>query len=158
LADDLVMRRGTISTESAGGAGGNIDVAIGDIADLRHSEITTSVTHGPASGGNINLTPRSTAVGLQGSQIVAHADKGGGGDIVVSTDALVSDVNSTISASSNFGVNGHVVVESPQGQIDVEQHVLTVPPIDVSSLLREACSMRNPGDASTFVVASDPGP
>ncbi|HXK23589.1 MAG TPA: filamentous hemagglutinin N-terminal domain-containing protein [Myxococcota bacterium] len=158
LADDLVMRRGTISTQSDVAAGGNIDVAIGGIADLRDSAITTSVTHGLASGGNIQLVPKSTAVVLQNSEIVAKADEGAGGNILVSTDALLRDVDSTISASSNFGVNGEVVIDSPQGQIDVEQPELPVPPIDVSSLLREACSMRNPGDASTFVVASDPGP
>jgi filamentous hemagglutinin family protein len=159
VADDLVMRHGAITAESAVAGGGNIDVAIGDIADLRDSKITTSVTQGTSTGGNVQLAPRSTAVVLQNSQIVARADQGFGGSVLISTEALLQDVDSLISASSNvIGRSGTEVIESPQGQINVEPNVLPVPPIDVSSLLRETCSMRNPGDASTFVVASDPGP
>ena len=158
VANDLVMRRGTISTQSDVKAGGNIDVAIGGIADLRDSSITTSVTQGLSSGGNIRLVPSSTAVVLQNSQIVAQADEGAGGSILIATDALLRDVDSLISASSNFGVDGTEVIDSPQGEINFEQTELPVPPIDVSSLLREACALRDPGAASTFVVDSDPGP
>ena len=138
------MRRGKITTESATPAGGNIDVAIGDIADLRDSEITTSVTKGTEPGGDIRLVPKSTAVVLQNSRIVAEADHGAGGSILISTNALISDVDSLVSADSNFGVDGTVVTDSPE-DINVEQSELSVPPIDVSSLLREACALRDPG-------------
>jgi hypothetical protein len=94
---------------------------------------------------------------LQNSRIVAEADHGAGGSILISTNALISDVDSLVSADSNFGVDGTVVTDSPEN-INVEQSELSVPPIDVSSLLREACALRDPGAASTFVVEPDPGP
>jgi large exoprotein involved in heme utilization and adhesion len=158
VADDLVMRRGAITTESAVAGGGNIDVAIGGIADLRNSAITTSVTQGASPGGNIQLVPSSNAVVLQNSRIVAEAVEGAGGNILISTRALIQDVDSLVSASSDFGVDGTIVIDSPQGELNVEQSELPVPPIDVSSLLRESCALRDPGAASTFVVESDPGP
>jgi filamentous hemagglutinin family protein len=158
VVDDLVMRRGAITAESAVAGGGNIDVAIGGIADLRDSEITTSVIQGASPGGNIQLVPSSKAVVLQNSQIVAQAVEGAGGNILISTEALLRDVDSLVSASSQLGVDGTEVIDSPEGELNVEQNELSVPPIDVSSLLRQECALRDPGAASTFVVEPDPGP
>lgn len=154
---DLVMHRGTVSTESAAAAGGNIQIAVGGVADLLDSSVTTSVTQGAAPGGNVDFTA-NTAMVLQGSQIVARADLGAGGNIRIATGALVRDPDSVVSASSNFGVDGTEVIESPEGTINVQQPELPVAPVDAAALLREPCATRSPRSASSFVVESDPGP
>jgi filamentous hemagglutinin family protein len=159
VADDLTMHRGTISTESQAAGGGMIDIGIGGIGDLRDSAITSSVTQGAGGGGDVKLVPRSTAIVLQNSRITAQAFEGDGGELRIWTQSLVQDADSLTSATSTTGVGLDGVEEYQSQELsDFQLMELPVPPIDTSSLLREACALRDPGAASTFIVEPDPGP
>lgn len=158
IADRLRLRDATISTASASAAGGNIELAVGNVVDLEGSTISTSVTSGPESGGNITLEmERGSALVLDGSRIVAQADAGSGGNIVIETDLYLPDPNSLVSASSNAGIDGRVVSRAPDR--DAVDFVEPIAPavIDASELLDEPCAARRADAVSSLVVAAREG-
>ena len=79
--------------------------------ELTNSTISASVLDGTGGGGSVNIDPQFVI--LQNSQILAQATQGPGGNISITTNLLLPDANSTISASSQFGVNGTVTIQSP---------------------------------------------
>jgi len=153
---DFRLRGGEVSTESAFAAGGNIEIDVGGLADWIDSQVTTSVTQGDAPGGSIRIDSR--IVVLDGSEVVARADEGAGGEIRITTQALLRDDRSLVSASSNFGVDGIEVIDSPQGELNVQIPELPAPLVEAAALLREPCAARDPGAASSLLVEPDPGP
>jgi filamentous hemagglutinin family protein len=147
----LVMQNGSVKTEAAQAGGGNIQIRAGNLVQLNNSSINTSVLGGGGSGGNISIDPNTVL--LQNSQILAQAVQGTGGNIAITTNLLLSDANSTISASSQFGQNGTVVVQSPiapaSGKIlPLTQHIL-IP----ASLMTQRCAALAGGQFSSFTVA-----
>ena len=114
-----LANRGGINTSSRSqddnaGAGGNITVSAQSMLRLHDSEITTSVIGGEKNGGNIDL--RANAGLLERSNIRANAFGGPGGNIMIRTQALITDPTSEVPASSALDVDGTVAVE---GMIDV---------------------------------------
>jgi filamentous hemagglutinin family protein len=154
IGGKLRLRRSTISTESENAAGGNISIRVGKLLDLEDSAITTSVTSGPETGGNISISPGPReALVLDGSQIVAQADRGAGGNIFIQTKLLVSDPRSLVSASSRAGLDGKVLIEGASARVNPEVAYLETPPLDSATLLREPCAARNPNATSSFIVS-----
>ncbi len=152
IGDQLVMRDATISTQSPNAAGGNIELGVSGVVDMRRSSITTSVTSGPESGGNITLRPGPEALVLDHSDIIARADAGSGGSIDIEAGVVIADVTSAIDASSNTGIDGPVLINGVEGNIVPEVADLATPSADASSLLREPCAARRPGASNRFVV------
>ncbi len=155
VSDRISLRDASISAESDRAAGGNITGSFGNALDLEDAKITTTVTRGAESGGNILLTsnPGSSVV-LENSQIIAEAAMGAGGRIELETGLLIQDPASRISATSTEGgVDGTVIVRAPDGQLVELAQELTPPPIDASALLDEPCAARRPGGANSLVVA-----
>lgn len=152
IGDRLVMRDATISTQSPNAAGGNIDLGVSGVVDMARSSITTSVTSGPETGGNITLRPGPEALVLDHSQIIARADAGSGGNIDLEAGVVIADVTSAIDASSETGIDGTVLINGVEGNIVPEVADLATPAADASSLLREPCAARRPGASNRFVV------
>ncbi|MEZ4282690.1 MAG: filamentous hemagglutinin N-terminal domain-containing protein [Myxococcota bacterium] len=158
IADRLRLRDATISTESASAAGGNIALRFGGVVDLEGSTISTSVTSGPESGGNVTIEGEAgSAVVLDGSRVVAQADAGAGGNIVIESDLFLPDPASLVSASSNRGIDGRVVSRAPdRDAVDFVEPAVT-PVVDASALLAEPCAAKRPDALSSLVVASRGG-
>ena len=102
------------------------------------------------------MEPGSVIV-LNDSAIIAQADAGAGGNILLEASLLLADTSSLISASSNSGVDGTVVTRAPDGQlIDLSQD-LQAPSLDVSALLSEPCAARRPSGTNSLVVTQSDG-
>jgi len=127
--------------------------ASGEIVLLRDSEITTSVTSGTGSGGNITIDP--VFVVLDASRIVARADAGAGGNIVIRADFFVPSADSVVDASAGpAGIDGTVLIESPA--VDLVSPLATLPRsfLDASGLMRERCAARPSGEpVGSFLVS-----
>jgi|CXWL01.1.fsa_nt_gi filamentous hemagglutinin family protein len=153
----------TISTSVLDGEGGGGDIDIQVIEQLRlvNSTISTSVLGGTGSGGNIRIDPN--IVVLQNSQILAQAIQGAGGNITIFTPLFLADSSSLVSASSQFGLNGRVTIQSPTSNLSGSLGPLTSKPSQAQSLLTQRCAALANGQASSFVVAgreqlpADPG-
>jgi large exoprotein involved in heme utilization and adhesion len=90
---------------------------------------------------------------LQNSQILAQATQGPGGNISITTNLLLPDANSVISASSQFGVNGTVTIQSPNAPGGGKIQPLGQSPLLATSLLSQRCAALAGGEFSSFTVA-----
>jgi len=157
----LDLRDSSVKTESVQASGGNIDIQAVDRVRLVNSTISTSVPSGVGNGGNITIDPN--VVVLQNSQVIAQAVQGAGGNITITTPLFLADQTSLVSASSQFGLNGTVTIQSPTSNLSGSLGPLTSKPSQAQSLLTQRCAALANGQASSFVVAgreqlpADPG-
>ena len=155
------MRNSSVKTEAAQASGGNIDIRAVDRVRLVNSSISTSVIGGSGGGGNITIDPN--VVVLQNSQVIAQAIQGNGGNITITTPLFLADSTSLVSASSQFGLNGTVTIQSPTSNLSGSLGTLSSKPNQAQSLLTQRCAALANGQASSFVVAgreqlpADPG-
>jgi large exoprotein involved in heme utilization and adhesion len=126
-----------------------------------NSTISTSVLGGAGGGGNITIDPN--VVALQHSQVIAQAVQGAGGNITLTTPLFLADSSSLVSASSQFGLNGTVTVQSPTSNLSESLGTLPSNPSQAHSLVTQRCAALAYGQTSSFVVAgreqlpADPG-
>jgi large exoprotein involved in heme utilization and adhesion len=99
----------------------------------------------------VNIDPQFVI--LQNSQILAQAKQGPGGNISITTNLLLPDAYSTISASSQFGVNGTVTIQSPNAPGSGQVQPLGKTPLLPTSLLNQHCAALAGGEFSSFTVA-----
>ena len=155
------MRDSSIKTESEKASGGNIDIKAVDRVRLVNSPISTSVPNGTGNGGNITIDPN--VIVLQNSDITAKAVQGAGGNITLTTPLFLADSGSHVDASSQFGLNGTVTIQSPTSNLSGSLGPLTSTPSQAQTLLTQRCAALANGQTSSFVVAgreqlpSDPG-
>jgi filamentous hemagglutinin family protein len=159
--DDFIMQNSSITTQATQASGGNIKIGAADQIVIRNSLISASVMGGTGSGGNIFIDPN--AVILQNSRILAQAIQGNGGNISIITPFFLADQASVISASSQFGLNGTITIQSPTSNLSGSLGTLATKPRQAQSLLTQRCAALANGQASSFVVAgreqlpADPG-
>ena len=63
------------------------------------------------SGGHVTIDPQFVV--LRGSEILASANAGNGGNISIRAETFVIDTTSDIDASSTVGLDGEVAIDSP---------------------------------------------
>jgi filamentous hemagglutinin family protein len=157
-----LVNGGEVSVETARANAGSIEIEVGELVHLRNnSRIATSVANGEGNGGDIRIDP--TFVVLQGgSAIVAQARAGSGGKITIVTDYLFKSVDSIIDASSETGIDGTVVITSPDADIVSGTLPLSSSFLDASALLASRCAARASPRGSSLVVSGcgglPPGP
>lgn len=106
----VVIRDSSVSARAPQGNGGTITVDAKNVA-LKDSQLTTSVSGGPETvGGRISVDAKN--VTLRNSQILSTATEGQGGTINIRSHALHRDTRSVVDASSEFGTDGTVIIES----------------------------------------------
>jgi len=147
----FLMQNSSVTTQAAQASGGNISIAASNMVRMTNSQISASVFGGPSTaGGNITIDP--TFVVLQNGQILAQAVQGQGGNILIT--ALVPpilDASSLIDASSQFGLNGTVTIQSPTSNLSSVWARLQQNYVDVAALVRARCAAQVSGEYSSFV-------
>ena len=119
--NQFVMTNSSVTTQANQASGGTIKITTSPngTVQLTNSTISASVLDGTGGGGSVNIDPQFVL--LQNSQILANAVQGPGGNISITTNLLLPDANSVISASSQFGVNGtvdHSIADLPSRRQD----------------------------------------
>jgi large exoprotein involved in heme utilization and adhesion len=102
----------------------------------------------------VNIDP--LYVLMQNSQILAQAVQGPGGNITINITnggLFLPDANSTISASSQFGVNGTVTIQNPNAPAGGQIQPLGRSPLIATSLLNQRCAALAGSEFSSFTVA-----
>ena len=91
---------------------------------------------------------------LQNSQILANAVSGPGGNISITTNLLLPDSTaSLISASSQFGQQGTIMIQSPISPASGKIVPLGQKPLLPTSLISQRCAALAGGNISSFTVA-----
>jgi filamentous hemagglutinin family protein len=156
----LRMNNGAaISTEAVGersaASGGNITLHVRDLLYLVSSEISTSVKGETGDGGNITIDPQ--LVILNHSRIKAEAIKGHGGNITITAGEFIPSSDSIISATSELGISGTVVINGPRVDVNGALVVLSSQLRGRTEVLREACAARADRPISSLVEAGRGG-
>ena len=146
---------GTISTETLDADGGNITITASQLVYLLNSVISTSVSGGLGDGGNITIDP--VFVVLNNSSIIANAHGGNGGNILIVAENFFQDENSIVEASSDLGIDGTVIIESPDENISNNLADMPESLLAEIELASQQCDLRTRKDISSLVLVGRDG-
>ena len=151
--NQFTMANSSVTTEATQSGGGIIKITTNPngTVQLTNSTISASVLDGNGGGGSVNIDPQSVV--LINSQILANAVFGPGGNINITTNLLLPDSASVISASSQFGQQGTITVQSPISPASGKIVPLSQKPLVATTLLSQRCAALAGGDASSFTLA-----
>jgi len=157
--DGLTMQNSSITTlvhpsnNGSNAGGGNIKITTSPAATVYlhdSSTISASVADGPGGGGNVTIDPQYVI--LQGSQILAQADQGTGGNITIIANVFQPDATSIVNADAGRGVNGTVTIQSPNAPASGKIQPLGNRPLQTTALLTQRCAAVTGGKFSSFMV------
>ena len=155
--DTLAIGAGSIVTSADHSAGGDIFVEAGRQVMLTDAIISAEaggVTEA-ADGGNIVIDP--DFVILDASDVIARANAGNGGNITIRAGFVVGSADSRIDASSTSGIDGDVLIDSPNeitgSVLPLETPAPASDPVEI-----RPCVPRLAGERSTLTVESRMAP
>jgi len=153
--DTVQLNGGAITTETLDADGGNITITANQLVYLLNSVISTSVQGGEGDGGNITIDP--VFVVLNNSSIIANAYGGDGGNILIVAENFFQDQNSVIEASSNLGIDGTVIIKSPDENISNSLTEMPDSLLAEMALASQQCDLRTRKDISSLVLVGREG-
>jgi len=153
--NEFTMMNSSITTEANQSSGGAITIttAPSGTVQLTDSAISASVLDGTGGGGSVTIDPQFVI--LQNSQILAQAVQGPGGNIniaITNSGLFLPDASSVVSASSQFGQSGSVIIQSPNAPAGGKIQPLNSAPVQVTALLSQRCAAIAQGIFSSFTV------
>jgi filamentous hemagglutinin family protein len=143
-----------ISAAGAQAAGGNIILSVGNLLYLRQGAITTSSEGVVSNGGNIAVA--APFVILDHSGITANAFGGNGGNITIDAGSYIASTDSIVSASSQKGVSGEVVINGIT-PLNGALVVLSAELHNPAALTQNSCAARSNQPQSSLAVAGRGG-
>ncbi|PSN20527.1 filamentous hemagglutinin [filamentous cyanobacterium CCP5] len=160
----LLDNQGSLSAETESGDRGNIQLTTDLLSLRRGSQVTTDAQRN-ASGGNIFIDARNgliVAVDNENSDISANAVFGSGGRVDIITQGLIGiqprsvpTALSDITASSEFGLDGSISVNTVSADPATEASNVPSPPAE-PPLLR-GCQASGISSSSRFIQAGRGG-
>ncbi|MFE1746970.1 filamentous hemagglutinin N-terminal domain-containing protein [Coleofasciculus sp. H7-2] len=164
----LLDNKAALTATTKSGNGGNITLQVQDLLQLRHgSSISTTAGTDKAggNGGNMEIDAKFiVAVPAENSDITANAFEGRGGNINITTSGIFGTQfrprltpESDITASSEFGVDGAVNINTLE--VDPSRGLATLPTelVDASGLIAQTCPASGNQVASSFTVTGSGG-
>jgi filamentous hemagglutinin family protein len=147
---------GHVTTAADRAGGGRIELHAGQLIQLIDSELTTTVQGGGGDAGNLTLD--SQFVVAEGSQIIANAFAGMGGNIRLGAEVFLADPASQVSASSTLGIQGTVNIQAPVTSLSGTLAPLPQAFVNVAALLPARCAARlSGGQVSSLVLGGRDG-
>ena len=107
-------------------------------------------------GGNIFVEAPETLV-LNRARLSANAIYGHGGYILITADGFLPSVETSITASSEFGVEGTVEIRTPDTDVGSGLVILPEALVSRNINLAERCALRLSGDVSSFFLNGEGG-
>ena len=180
IGETMLLRNdGQVSVRSALADGGDITIQTGGHVLVDDSELSASAKLDGGSvrlygegnfffrdgritaeagqdGGNIFVEAPETLV-LQRSRLSANAIYGHGGYILITADGFLPSIETSITASSEFGVQGTVEIRTPDTDVGSGLVVLPETLVSKNINLAERCALRLAGDVSSFFLNGQGG-
>ena len=157
LLEGLDANQGSITATSILSGGGNISLntPASEVILTNNSLISSSVFDSTGGGGNITINA-DVIVGIENSNIRANAVLGNGGNININTQGLFL-ANSFISASSQFGIDGVVSINTPISEPKNALIQLDPQIVNRDLQISQSCGAGNSGGNNSFVVTGRGG-
>ncbi|MEH2022484.1 filamentous hemagglutinin N-terminal domain-containing protein [Nostoc sp.] len=171
-ARSILLDEGQITSNSESGRGGDISLQVRDLLLMRRNSQITTNARGKGNGGNIFINePNSSnsfivpnsnsfivAVPSEDSDISANAVGGNGGNVKIKAFGVIGTQYrekptpySDITASSEFGLNGTVQINSPDADPSKGLVELPVNLVDASRQIVASCSTGGKIGRSSFI-------
>jgi large exoprotein involved in heme utilization and adhesion len=132
---------------------------------MRNESAIATTAEQNGNGGNITInSPFVVAIPTENSDIVANADRGSGGQIKIIATGIYGlefreelTPHSDINASSDFGVDGTVELDTPD--VDPNRGLTNLPEnlVGSSTLIANSCLARSSGQEDRFVITGAGG-
>lgn len=134
-ASTVFMNRGKISTATDKADGGNIFINAHTRLTMNYSLLSATVSGGIGKGGNLAIgSPRFFS--LTDSKVIANASGGNGGLILIITGTPTNLLGSSITASSETGLDGEVKIDNIY---NANVNILPISFIDADILIKQHC-------------------
>ncbi len=167
-AKSVELNNGAISAQTFSGNGGNLTLSVADLLLMRqNSEISTTAgtRQQGGDGGNIKVNiPNGFIVAVPGedSDISANAFTGRGGRVDITAKGIFGiqprsnpTSLSDITASSQFGVNGTVEINTPD--VDPNSGLVNLPTVPVDTRVAQGCTAGSAVVKSSFTITGRGG-
>jgi filamentous hemagglutinin family protein len=159
----FLNNQGKLQASTASGEGGNISLQVQDLILMRRNSLISARADNNGNGGNITINaPFVVAIPSENSDIVANAFRGRGGNINITTQGIYGleyrqelTAESDINASSEFGVDGTVEINSPD--VDPSRGLVNLPAVPIDTEVAQGCSPGGSQSQSEFVVTGRGG-
>jgi len=135
-------------TAAAAGDGGSVRLLGNGNVMLADSRVSAEAGQ---DGGNIEVRSPDTLV-LHRSGLVANAIHGNGGNIAIAAEGYLPSLESVVSASSEFGLEGSVEIDTPETNVGAGLSILPDNLMEGEVSIAERCALRLQGDTSSFFI------
>ncbi len=164
-SQSVVLDNGEITAQTNSGDGGNISLLVDDVLLLRNGGELSSTAGSAGAGGNGGDIAIEAgfiaAIAQENSDITANAFNGQGGSISVNTQGVLGiqsrdqpTFRSDITASSQLGQNGVVIIDTPEITPNSEAPTLPADVLDTFDPVDQSlCS----GDGNQFTFSRTGG-
>jgi large exoprotein involved in heme utilization and adhesion len=148
-ASSIRLDGGRLTAETQAGSGANINLEDVDLLLMRDQSLISAQAFNDANGGDISINAENgfiVAVPGEDTDIIANASEGRGGNIQITTQsifgieerrAIPGNGTNDIDASSQFGVNGEVAINTPD--VDPSQGLVNLPNEPVNVEVAQGC-------------------
>ncbi len=157
--------QGKLQASTASGEGGNINLQVQNLILMRRNSVISAQAFGTANGGNIRINSPDgfiVAVPSENSDIIANAFRGQGGNINITTSSIyglesrpLTPFSSDINASSQFGVNGSITINTPD--VDPSGGLINLPTVPLDTEVSQVCQPRTAQNQSSFIITGRGG-
>jgi large exoprotein involved in heme utilization and adhesion len=163
-ANSILLNRGKLTAVTGLGEGGNITLQELDLLRMRDNSLISAKALNAANGGNINIDSNFIlAIPSENTDITANAFEGSGGNINITAQGIFglqyrdrpTPTTSDINARSEFGVDGAVEIDTPEGEPNQGLSELPVVPVDTQ--VSQACTPGSSQAQSEFIVTGRGG-
>jgi filamentous hemagglutinin family protein len=156
----FLNNQGSITASTTSGNGGNIQLTLQDALILRHDSKISATAAGQGAGGNLSIDA-PIILGLENSDIIANAQQGRGGNIQITTQGILGlkyrtalTAENDITASSEFGINGSVQVNTIGINPANALNTLPIDVVDSSTQIADRCGAAK---TSSFIATGRGG-
>jgi filamentous hemagglutinin family protein len=168
-ANTIRLNQGKLTAETNSGEGANITVENLKLLRLEKQSLISAQAFNQAKGGNITINaPNGFIVAFpnQNNDIIANAFQGEGGKINITALALFNlaerksfpiNTSNDIDASSQFGLAGEVILNTPD--IDPNSGLIELPEglVDASQQIASSCKPGDIARRNSFTVTGRGG-
>ncbi len=151
-----LLEGSNISSQAVNSGGGAITLTAKNELYLLQSRVSSSVQQSTGNGGDISIEGKNYVI-LNRGQIVAQAFQGNGGNISIKTNDYIASQSSVVNASSQLGIDGTVIIDSPSIDTDASVPTLSTRYLDTKQWQYEPCSNKVASKTSSFVIHQHKG-